>query len=115
MGKRSDTKAVTAPVPAPNLAAIEEFLRKDPAEDEDVPYNNHLYIPLADDIPDCDDRGNTARTINRQDNGQNINYKCNCPMMLSSEDDYYKDGGSEVESPIAVLDDEEEEDQFNHA
>jgi hypothetical protein len=65
IGKRSDAKAVSAPVPTPNLEAIEEYLRKDTEEDEEVTYNYQPNIPLADDIPDCDDRGNTARTINR--------------------------------------------------
>jgi hypothetical protein len=113
MGKMTDAKAVSAPVPALNFAAIEEFLRNDTEEDEEVIYNYQPHIPQADDILDCDDRGNTAGAINGQDNGQRINHKRNCPTMLSSDDDFYEDGGLEVELPKEGLDYEEGKDQFD--
>jgi hypothetical protein len=112
MGKMTDAKAMSASVPTPNLAAIEEFLRKDSEEDEEVTYNYQPHIPQADDIPDCDNRGNTTEEINGQHNRQHINYKRNCPMMLSSDDGCYEGGGLEVELPMEGLD-YRDEDQFD--
>jgi hypothetical protein len=64
MGKMTDAKAASAPVPAPNLAVIEEFLQNDTEEDEEVIYNYQPDILQAYDSPDYNDRGNTAAAIN---------------------------------------------------
>jgi hypothetical protein len=117
MGNITDAKAVSDPVPAPNLVAIEEFLRNGSEEDEVVTYNYQPDIPEADDFPDDENRGNTAGAINRQDNGQDngqhINHKRNCSRMLSSDDDCYEDSGSEGDLPMEELDYEEDEDQLD--
>jgi hypothetical protein len=90
MGKLSDSKAVSALVPGPNLTAIEEFLQNDTEQDKKVIYNYQPDILQADDVPNCDDRGTTAAAINRQYNGQRINYTCNGLMMLTSDDGCYE-------------------------
>jgi hypothetical protein len=114
IGKLADAKAVPAAVLTANFEAIEEFLQNDTEENEEVLYNYQPNILQADDVSDCNDRGNTG-TMNGQDNEQRVNHKRNCPTMLSSDDDSYEDGVLEVEMslPIEELDYGEGEGQLD--